>query len=412
MNTNNLRLSSTSTGQLERMIDDAAWLTYPLHLVVGVIKTFIYTFLAILCFIFAVCLWMFTAKDQRAEQIKDFAKDQSIYRVDTATNVVSLYKAGAQRMGNDAISTAFSGASDNGEFIKNPKWFDQNWLGEKSDVFGWAYIRASHNVVALRAELEEAGVKTPAINAPVVYISFLEMNVEAARAIQGNWYTGICLASAKCTKRDFLPRNTSIFHDAVAPQVTANQDAAIKALYATGTPEFWIATAHANGITDMDAVFAQAATLNKAKLDREFSYRETPSEEFAHEVEIGVVCYFAFIGFCRRLDRPPHVQIQPFTLSTDENTAFPTGGPKGVLSSARQVVDSSRLKIPPSASQETIPSEHPLSPTPSLFSNYNFSDRAVACEACLWRFMKNFGMNETSQEQRVLRTRRSALQAA
>jgi len=27
MNTNNLRLSSTSTKQLERMIDDAAWLT-------------------------------------------------------------------------------------------------------------------------------------------------------------------------------------------------------------------------------------------------------------------------------------------------------------------------------------------------------------------------------------------------
>jgi hypothetical protein len=28
MNTNNLRLSSTSTMQLERMVDDAAWLTY------------------------------------------------------------------------------------------------------------------------------------------------------------------------------------------------------------------------------------------------------------------------------------------------------------------------------------------------------------------------------------------------
>ena len=31
MNTNNLGLSSTSNTQLERMIDDAAWITYPLH---------------------------------------------------------------------------------------------------------------------------------------------------------------------------------------------------------------------------------------------------------------------------------------------------------------------------------------------------------------------------------------------
>ena len=113
----------------------------------------------------------------------------------------------------NVVRTAFSGASDKGTFIKHSPWFDHNWLGEKSDVFGWAYIRASHNVATLRAELEEADVKTPAVNAPVVDISFLEMNIEAARAVQGNWYTGICLASANCTKRDFLPRNTSIFHD-------------------------------------------------------------------------------------------------------------------------------------------------------------------------------------------------------
>jgi len=297
MSTNNLGLSTTATRQMERMIDDAAWLTYPLHLAVGIIKTFVYTLLAIACFIFAVCLWMFTTKDNRAAEIKDFAANQSIYRVDTATNAVTLHKAGDQQMDENVVRTAFSGASDNGEFIKNPKWFDHNWLGEKSDVIGWAYIRSSHNVAALKAELEESGVKAPVINAPVVYISFLEMNVEAARAVQGNWYTGMCLESANCTKRDFLPRNDSIYADAVGTQVTANQKAAINALNATGTPEFWIATAHANGVTDMDAVYAKAAATNKAELDRDFSYRETPSEEFAHEVEIGVVCYFAFIGF-------------------------------------------------------------------------------------------------------------------
>ncbi len=41
-----------ATGHLERMIDDAAWTTYPLHMVVGVIKTFAYTALAILCLVF------------------------------------------------------------------------------------------------------------------------------------------------------------------------------------------------------------------------------------------------------------------------------------------------------------------------------------------------------------------------
>jgi len=213
MNTNNLGLSTLATGQMERMIDDAAWITYPLHLAVGIIKTLVYTFLAILCFFLAVGIWMFTAKDNRAELIKDFTKDQSIYRVDTATNAVTVKRAGEQAMDETVVCTAFSGASDNGEFIKHPAWFDHNWLGEKSDVFGWAYITASHNIAALKAELTEAEVKTPAINAPVVYISFLEMNIEAARAVQGNWYTGICLASANCTKRDFLPRNTSIFHD-------------------------------------------------------------------------------------------------------------------------------------------------------------------------------------------------------
>lgn len=297
METNNSGLSPLATGQLEQMISDASWLTYPLHVVVGVIKTFVYTALAILCFIFVVGLWMFTAHDERAALIKDLAKDQSIYRVDTATNAVTVQKAGEQQMDETVIGTAFSGAADNGEFIKHPAWFDHNWLGEKSDVFGWAYIRGSHNVVALRAELEESGVKTPVINAPVVYVSFLEMNIEAARAVQGNWYTGICLESANCTKRDFLPRNTSIYADAVGTQVTANQDAAIKALYATGTREFWIAAAHANDIYDRDMLFAHAALRNKAKLDRDFSYSETPSEEFTHEVEVSIVCYFAFIGF-------------------------------------------------------------------------------------------------------------------
>jgi hypothetical protein len=60
MNTNNRGLSTMANGQLERMIDDAAWITYPLHLVVGLIKTFVYTFLFIGLLIFMFFLWMFT----------------------------------------------------------------------------------------------------------------------------------------------------------------------------------------------------------------------------------------------------------------------------------------------------------------------------------------------------------------
>ena len=56
-------LSSTSTKQLERMIGDAAILTYPLHLLAGLIRTFLYTLLFIGLLIFILFLWMFTAHE-------------------------------------------------------------------------------------------------------------------------------------------------------------------------------------------------------------------------------------------------------------------------------------------------------------------------------------------------------------
>jgi hypothetical protein len=39
---------------MERMVDDAAWLTYPLHLAAGILKTFVYGF----PFIIAIFLWL------------------------------------------------------------------------------------------------------------------------------------------------------------------------------------------------------------------------------------------------------------------------------------------------------------------------------------------------------------------
>ena len=52
MSTNNRGLSTVANGQLERMIDDAAWITYPLHILVGIIKTFVYSALFVLLLIF------------------------------------------------------------------------------------------------------------------------------------------------------------------------------------------------------------------------------------------------------------------------------------------------------------------------------------------------------------------------
>ena len=81
MNTNKLGLPRTSNTQLERMIDDAAWITYPLHLVVGLLKTFVYTLLFIGFLILVFFVWMFTAHDNRAELTKNFVSEQSVYRV-------------------------------------------------------------------------------------------------------------------------------------------------------------------------------------------------------------------------------------------------------------------------------------------------------------------------------------------
>src|ERR1039457_6332751 len=86
MNTHNLGLSTMANGQLERMIDDAAWITYPLHLVVGLLKKFVYTMLFISFLVLCFFVWMFTAHDDRAELTKNFINEQSIYRSEEHTS--------------------------------------------------------------------------------------------------------------------------------------------------------------------------------------------------------------------------------------------------------------------------------------------------------------------------------------
>ena len=78
MNTNNLGLSSTSTRQLERIIDDAAWLTYPLHLAVGIIKDLVYVLFLASAVIVYMIVWMMTAHNNRAELTKNFVTEEAI----------------------------------------------------------------------------------------------------------------------------------------------------------------------------------------------------------------------------------------------------------------------------------------------------------------------------------------------
>jgi hypothetical protein len=145
MITNNLALSSASTKQLERMIDDATWISYPAHLAAGILKTFVYGFLFIVAIFLWLGIWMTTAHDKRAEEIKNLASEQTVYRIDLANNSVIVAKAGFLVQDED-FKQAFNGCLGTGDQLKNPSFWDHNWLAEKSDVFQSAFIGASHNI--------------------------------------------------------------------------------------------------------------------------------------------------------------------------------------------------------------------------------------------------------------------------
>src|SRR5271157_5506595 len=318
MNTNNLGLSSKSTGQLERMIDDAAWITYPLHVLVGIITSFLFFLFLISAVIVFTIGWIITAHDNRADLTKNFVTEQSVYRVDLAANTfadnaVTVHQAGQLPVLDSTLQATFDGCMGTGQRLRNPMWTDHDWLAEKSDVFQSAYIAASHNLAALKVALHRVKVGEPVYsfhyactdamgwtspvvipNTPVVYMSMLERTDGSPFDPAHVWFTGMCLASAHCTDAEFVPRNDSIYVDAITPQVTANQGAALKALKTTGRPEFWIAAAHANGIYGHDSEFVSYAVMEQGQLAEALRHRESSSEEFLHEVEIGVGCYVAF----------------------------------------------------------------------------------------------------------------------
>jgi hypothetical protein len=59
--------------------------------------------------------------------------------------------------------------------------------------------------------------------------------------------------------------------------------------------EIRVCAAHANGIYNMDAEFAGYAAEQRLDLAKKLRHQESSSEEFLHEVEIGIGIYVAFV---------------------------------------------------------------------------------------------------------------------
>ena len=132
-----------------------------------------------------------TAHDNRAELTKNLVAEQTVYRINLAINAIITQKAG-YAVDKDVFDATFNGCMGNGEQLKNPMWFDHDWLAQKSDMFQSAYIASTRNLAALSLALHRAKIgesvysfhyactdamdwKSPVVipNAPVVYVSFL-----------------------------------------------------------------------------------------------------------------------------------------------------------------------------------------------------------------------------------------------
>lgn len=83
-------------------------------------------------------------------------------------------------------------------------------------------------------------------------------------------FTGMCLVS-ECEPGDFM-FGTSKYGDLFSkvPPLTEHQENAVNALLNVTSNEFWVRTAHENGITDHDADIVEDATLTRNSLERDF----------------------------------------------------------------------------------------------------------------------------------------------
>ncbi len=341
-------------------------LLYPLRFLANMVRSVIAIFVLVAAVVFYSILWVVAAHSDRADVTKNFVAEQSIYRVEVAnTFVVTAQRIGQYPLPQEVLLGVFNGCVGTSEQLKNPSLLSGDWgspktnanywLSGKNDVFQSAYIASSRNLAALKGALHKSkepfepvdsfrNACTDAMNwkssvvipnAPVVLVSFLERTDDEATSPAGarhNWFTGMCLVGANCTDADFVPRNDSIYVDAVYSQVTANQGVALKALKATGTSEFWIAAAHANGIYGRDSEFASYAAMQQAQLAKDLHRTMKDSEEWTVEVLIGLgllVIFIAILGWLgNRLFLPRIKKVFTKKSATDDIYQLPKFEPK------------------------------------------------------------------------------------
>lgn len=334
----NLGLSPDATRKVERMVNDLAFVTYPAHLVIDGLRTVIYCFVAFALLVLSLCWWVVSTKSDRADLIHDFIVRQDVVVLDFGTSaeaaapftttIKHLNTTDAYLVSDNLIATRKRELSEflaycNADNMHNPRWDDgQNWLSNKSDAMLAAYLTGARNIDALRLTLAslKAGEAVPATqacspttgssamlaayptivipNAPQVVVTRVAQTKYEdefpANNWRKNWMTGICLAG-NCRRSDYSPRNTSIFYDVMKPQMFPHQQEAVDALNATGTPGFWLAAAHANGITDRDSQITSAALSNQAQTTAVLAHSMSADEQSMIVLQIAFVCVICLV---------------------------------------------------------------------------------------------------------------------
>lgn len=334
----NLGLSKDATRKVERMVNDLAFVTYPAHLVIEGLRTVIYCFVIFTLLVLSFCWWMVSTKSSRADLTHDFILRQDVVVLDFGksagtdapftTTIKHLNTTDAYLVSDNLIATRKRELSEflaycNTDGMHNPRWDDgQNWLSNKSDAMLAAYLTGARNIDALRLTLAslKAGEVTlasqacspttgssamlaayPTIvipNAPHVIVTRVAQTKYEdefpANNYRKNWMTGICLAE-DCRRSDYSPRNTSIFYDVMKPQMFPHQQEAIDALNTTGTPGFWLAAAHANGITDHDSEITAAALSNQSQVKAILAHSMSSDEQSMLVIQIMFVTFVCLI---------------------------------------------------------------------------------------------------------------------
>ena len=196
------------------MIDDAAWLTYPLHLAVGILKTFVYGFLFIVAIFLYLGIWMMTAHDSRAEEIKNFASEQTVYRVDLANNSVTIAKAG-YAVDKEDFEQAFDGCEGTRWATQEPDLLGPQLAGREvrrvpvrvhrcfAQRCGFAVrdlpceARSAGRIVPLRLRLRCEASRCTLLSCTSRSCIAPTSRSWTRRMLRYNWFTGMCMTD--CT---------------------------------------------------------------------------------------------------------------------------------------------------------------------------------------------------------------------